>query len=75
MPIEKCPQCAGRNLVPGRLAGQFRPNEIAKVFALTGTVNVFGTACLNCGAVHLEIDPEKLASLTGQSRQADSEDK
>jgi hypothetical protein len=43
----------------------FKPEKIKKFFSLTGTVKTSAVACLECGAVHLSLDPKELVELSG----------
>jgi hypothetical protein len=56
-------------LMGGRLLGDgfvaFRPDEIKKFFSLTGSAAIAAVACLDCGGVHLTLDPAKLIELAG----------
>jgi hypothetical protein len=62
----KCDKCGSTNLEPGRVQGyhpfQFYPAKKKPGKWLPAHVPISGTACLDCGAITLHADPEKLKS-------------
>lgn len=62
----KCDKCGGGNLEPGRVQGhfplEFYPTKKKPGKWLPAHVPVTGIACLDCGAITLSADPDKLKS-------------
>jgi hypothetical protein len=65
----QCAQCGSTNVTPGFMQGDhhrgFRPDSMPDAQAATGAKVSF-TACLDCGAVNMWIDPAKVKALTGE---------
>ncbi len=63
-----CVSCSGTNLAPGTLHAtgrmNFRPDDTKFLKFMTGNVDVKAYLCLDCGAVFLRADAEKVKALT-----------
>jgi hypothetical protein len=70
---QKCASCGGDNLQPGALTDfsvtQFAPKKKRSRW-LCCRVPVIAMACLDCGAVTLSANPEKLRRAVGQEHLA-----
>jgi hypothetical protein len=67
MPITKCLRCGGADLVVGTLNGEigprFMPKRLRSFWTFNGGVKAHLFACLTCGALTAEINPDDLRKL------------
>src|SRR3954462_9414001 len=67
----KCPACGGSNLQAGKLSDfdrtKFTPNNRRSMW-LCCRVPVVATSCLDCGAIVLSADPDKLRAAVGAQK-------
>ena len=70
-PLPACSKCGSPRLVDGKVGDggfrgvSFKPEVLRKFFSIDGTVKIQATACLDCGAVDMKVDPVKLADMAG----------
>lgn len=66
-----CRKCGSLRLIQGRIDdATFKVKIPFSRVVLTDCVVMSATACLDCGNVELQVDPEKVKSILGDSSSA-----
>jgi hypothetical protein len=64
---DRCAVCTGTNLHPGQIQSTgktyFRPSDAKFLTLKTADIAVHATVCLDCGAIQLSSDPDRVREL------------
>jgi predicted nucleic-acid-binding Zn-ribbon protein len=60
-----CMKCGSKDLEMGTLPEGFRPKQI-KFLSLLGSVRITAQACLDCGFLELNVDPQEVKLAIGK---------